>query len=101
MASDEWYKNRIEELKFQKEIRINQDNRTCITLVVFLPIVFAVLQYELSNNKDVVCLILLYVVFSILQITLLCATWYFGKENRYPENKEIQNYFDLLLDHKK
>ena len=46
-------KNRIEELKFQKEIRINQDNQRRTTSVVLLSIVFVCLQYELSDNIDI------------------------------------------------
>lgn len=95
MASKEWHKNRIKELKFHKEIKTNQDNRNHITLIALLSVVVVFLSYEFSSdNVKLWGLFILYLVFVLLM-------WAIKREISYPEDKQIQRNFDVILGRKK
>ncbi len=95
MPSKEYRLNKIKELEFQRDIKINQDNRTHTTLIALLSIVTIFFIFELQNpGKSIYWIV-------GLGISFFSLMWIINKEIHYKENKKIQNEFDIILGRKK
>ena len=95
MPSKEYHKNRINELKFQRDIKKNQNNRTHNIIIATLSLTALFFIFEIQQSE----LRLGWIV--TLGIMFFILMWAINKEIKYPENEKIQHNYDALLNRKK
>ncbi len=95
MASKNFYLNKIKELEFQRDVKINQDNRTHTSLIASISIFVILFMFEISKiEKRIGWIVILGVLFLIL-------IWAINREIHYPENEKIQRNYDVIMGRKK
>ena len=95
MPSKEYHTKRIDELKFQRDIKKNQDNRTHNTLLATLSITVIFFIFEIQKaEKSLGWIITLGISFFVLM-------WAINREIQYSEDEKIQQSYDVLMGRKK
>jgi hypothetical protein len=95
MPSKEFHLNRIKELKFQRDIKINKDNRNHNTLIASISIIVIFLLFEYSKKEKRMGWIIFFAIAFFILI------WAINREVYYAENKIIQRNLDAIFGRKK
>jgi hypothetical protein len=90
VKTKEWHKDRIKELKFQRDIKINKDNRLHLFLLASFSIIVVFFTYELSTTKRLFWI-------TILGLLIIGLLFILPLTPKYKENKLIQNNFNSIL----
>ncbi len=97
MKSKYFHETKIKELEFQRNRRKSKEDKYFAAVTSLLSVVTVFLMFELqSKEKDVRWLVILGITFFILMAIL-----YFMPLRKYPEDKQIQEEFAILLDLKR